>query len=128
MGALLSNHTPVEADDEIGILDGGESVSNHDDSLALASVSENFVESLLHLMLRLSIKGTRCFIQEENLRLSDECSCNGYSLLLTTRKLDASFSNERVITVWKGCFILDELECICVFTSFIEFSFCGNMV
>ena len=59
-------------------------------------------------MLRLSIKGWSCLIEEKDLWLSEKSSGNSDSLLLATWKFDSSLSNDGVIAIWEYSFITDE--------------------
>ena len=82
MGALLVNHSLLHDHNLVCIPDCGQAMSDYDNSL-LRSLDQR-IESLLHLMLALGIKGTGSFIKKNDLGLAHECSCNGNSLLLAT--------------------------------------------
>lgn len=84
MRSSLSDLSFLQNDDFICVSDGGESMSDHNDGLTKAFVSQDLIESLLDLMFRLSIQSTGCLIEEQDLWLSDESSSNSNSLLLAT--------------------------------------------
>ena len=107
MGAALHNVTMLHHNDLSGILNCAESVGDDDDGL-LATLDEG-VDSFLHLMLTLSVQSGSCFIEEQNLGLTDEGSCDGDTLLLSTGKLDTTLSNNSIINIREQISIVDEV-------------------
>lgn len=87
-------------------------MSYNNDGLTEFSVLEHGIESLLDLMLRLSVQSTGCFVEKKNLWLSDERSCDGNSLLLTSRQFDTSLTNKCVISLREDVLVLDKGKCI----------------
>lgn len=60
-------------------------------------------------MLAFRIQGAGGFIEQEELRLPDECSRNGDSLLLSARKLDATLTDDRIVSLRKHVFVVNEV-------------------
>ena len=71
----------------LGGHDSLKSVSDHDDCHRLSLLFLNVLDCSLHFMLRLWVKRWSCFIQNQNLRLLNQRSCDGNALFLTTRKI-----------------------------------------
>lgn len=107
VGSTLNDLTLVQDDDLIGILDGTQAMSDNDDGLL--AHSNQLVEGRLHLMLTLRVQGTGGFVQEENLRLADQSTSDGYTLLLPARKLDTSSSDKSLITIREKLGVSDEI-------------------
>lgn len=95
-------------------------MSNHNDCLRSIWISKQNIQSLLHMMLRFSIKSWCSFIKEKNLWFSDKSSCNSNSLLLTSRKLDSLLTNFSIVDQWENIFIVKEIVRICLSASFIN--------
>ena len=74
---------------DVRVVDCREAVSNDNGGSSLPG----FVESFLDNLLTLRVKGGGGFIKEEDLGVSDECSCNGYSLLLSPTQLGSLATN-----------------------------------
>ena len=87
---------------------------NDDDRLRELRVLQDDIKSLLNLMLGLRVEGGGRLVQQEDLRLPEESSCDGNALLLPSRELDAALTDERVITVREGDFVLDEIVRVCL--------------
>lgn len=118
MRALLDHVALAEHDDLVGITDGRQSV--RDDDARLRASLDQLIKSLLHLMLRLGIEGTRCLIKQDDLWLPDESPGNGDTLLLATREAHASLTHERVKALWEEQLVLDESERVGLATGFLE--------
>ena len=101
MGAVLDDLAFVDHNDRVGISDGAQPVRDYNYCLGDFWVLENLVEGLLYLMLGLGVKGAGCLVKEEDLGLPDQCSSNRNPLLLSSRQLDSSLSNHRLITLWQ---------------------------
>ena len=83
VGAAFFDFALVHHDDFVGVADCAQSVGDDDD--AEVAGLDQVVKCFLNLGFALSIQGTGCFIEQEQLRLSYECSCNRNSLLLAAR-------------------------------------------
>ena len=73
--ALLDSRQPVRDDDR-------------------CAVAHNRVESLLHLPLRVFVKGTSCLIEKQDAWLTNDSPSDSNSLLLTTREFAAAVTCE----------------------------------
>jgi len=103
----LHDFTLVEDDNFVSILDGTQAMSD-DDHGQLAKLNQLF-EGLLDLGLTLGVQGTGGLVQEKNLGLADESTGDGHTLLLPTRELDSSSSDQSLITVRELFSVLDEI-------------------
>ena len=82
MGASLLDLTLLHADDLIRVTDSAQPMSDNNDGLLTAI--DQLIQGLLHLMLTLSVKGRGGLVEKQELRLTDERTGNGDTLLLTT--------------------------------------------
>lgn len=57
------------------------------------------------------------FVEEQNLRISDQRPCESHSLLLTARELSALASNFRLKAIWQR---LNKVENVCVAASSLD--------
>ena len=96
-------------------------MSNDDNSLTEIWVSHDIIECLLYLMLRFGIESRSGFIKKKNFRLSNQSSSDRNSLLLATRELNTSFTDNCVIAIWEFLLILHETKSICFSASLIHF-------
>lgn len=81
----------------LGGHDSLKSVSNHDNCHGLSLLFLDVWNSSLHFVLRLGVKRWSCFIQNQNLWLLNQRSCDGNALFLTTRKIEhASHTNKGI--------------------------------
>ena len=67
----------------VGIVDGGETVSNHNACPALPGL----VQSFLHYLLTLCVQGRGCLIQKEDFGVPHQSTGDGDALLLTSGQL-----------------------------------------
>ena len=74
---------------DVRVIDGRETVSNDNGRSPLPC----FVESFLDDFLTLRIESRGGFIKEEDLGVSDESSCDGNSLFLSTAQLGTLATN-----------------------------------
>lgn len=74
------------------LLDGRETMSDHDGSTSLHDALEGFLDQ----PLRGLIQSTCCFVKKKDARLADNGPSNSDALLLATRKLAATVSSEHV--------------------------------
>lgn len=72
----------ADANDAVRSFDGRKTMRNANRSVVLL---KELAQSLVDKRLRFGIQRASSLIQDENVRLFDECSCNGYALLLSTR-------------------------------------------
>lgn len=79
VSALLNKFAGLNDEDHIAVLNRRDSVCHTQTSLAL----HQFVECLLHDLLVFMIESAGCFVEQENVRVLDDCSGNSDSLLLT---------------------------------------------
>ncbi len=79
----------------ISIIDGGEAMSNDN----AGSSYPGFVKSLLHDLLTLSVKSRSSFIQEKDLRVSNESPSNGNTLFLSTAELSSLGSHIGIVAL-----------------------------
>ena len=85
VSAELCKSALVKDDKPVGIAEGGKSVSNGDCRSALCELAQ----SVLYLLLRLSVKRSRRLVKYYYLRVMEYRSCNGNSLTFAARKLIA---------------------------------------
>ena len=52
---------------------------------------------LLDNPLAFVVERTRCFVEDQNSRLAQECASNRNTLALATRQAAAAFANDRVV-------------------------------
>ena len=62
------------------VLEGVNSMSDRNCGLTL----HHMIQRVLHFLFVCGIKGRCCFVQEKNMRLSEDSPCNGYSLFLSS--------------------------------------------
>jgi hypothetical protein len=77
---LFGDFSVLEHEDLTALLNGAHSMSNDDGGATLHSI----LQGHLNLLLRVLIECRGGFIQQKDLRLSDDGSCNGDSLLLSS--------------------------------------------
>lgn len=124
MSSSFHDDTFLEADDLVGVFDGGESVSNYDNSLTRLSVFEYIIKGCLDEMFRLGIESTGSFIQEQDLWFTDKSTGDCDSLFLSTRKFEASFTYESFISFWEDVLGHNEVVGIRLFGSLIKHFLC----
>ena len=90
------------------------------DDARLRAGLDQLIKSLLHLMLRLGIEGTRCLIEQDDLGLPDESPGDGDALLLATREAHASLTHERVEALREEQLVLNEGQCVSLTTGLLE--------
>ena len=82
---------------DVRVIDGRETVSDDNGCSTLPC----FIESFLDDFLALRIEGRGGLIEKEDLGVSDESSCNGDSLLLSTAQLGTLATNISGIALYK---------------------------
>ena len=98
MGPLFNHLAPSHDGNLVSIVDGGETVSNDNGGPSLPGL----VQCLLNHLLTLCIQGRGGLIKEEDLGISDQCSSDGYPLLLSTTQLIAFGSNFSAVPLSKN--------------------------
>lgn len=82
VGAFFGYSTvSIDADDTVRALDCRQAMCDANSCIVLL---EEFVECLVDKSLRLGIECTCCLVEDENVGLLDECSCNGDTLFLAS--------------------------------------------
>ena len=77
--ALLNDPAVADNKDLIRVLNGGQSVGDHDDGFA----GRQLRDRALYQMLIFRIDADRCLIQNDDRRILEQCPCNGYPLFFT---------------------------------------------
>ena len=90
MRATLLDLSVLHNDDLVCIADRAQPVSHDYDRLL--PTADQLVQRLLHLMLRLGVQRGRCLVQEEQLRFTNEGTCDCYALLLAAGEFDATLA------------------------------------
>jgi hypothetical protein len=80
MRAALDDASGIKDVDDICFLDGRQTMSDGDGSPSL----RRGIECRLHHLLALRVESTGRLVQQENLRVADECACDRNTLLLST--------------------------------------------
>jgi hypothetical protein len=86
----------IDADDTVGTFDGRKTMRNANRRIV---VQEKLAQSLIYKGLGLCVESACCLIEDENVGLLDQCSCNGNALLLSTRKLSATSTDMCLKTI-----------------------------
>ena len=113
----LTNTVLRDNDDLVGVLDGGESVSDDDGGSAVAKL----LERLLNEDLGRVIEGAGRLVKNEDRGVLEEDARDGNTLLLTARELDTSCADICVISVGECA---DEIVCACLLGGFDDFFHC----
>ena len=88
--------------DDLSILDDSEARASLHSSQSMSddnrgAVLHDAIEGLLYEALRLFVKGTRSFVEKQDLRVADDGSSDRDSLLLATRKLATAVTSEDAV-------------------------------
>ena len=67
-----------------------------------SSSFHQMIKCILYLPLCLSIESARCFIEDEYLRIRENCSSDSKSLSLSTRELESTLPYYRIESIWKS--------------------------
>ena len=116
---LLKDITLAEDDDVVCIFDRAQAVSDHHDS-HLVSTGHQLVESLLDLVLRLSVKSRSSLIEQQHARLADQSSCDGDALLLPTGHLDTTLTHDSLLTFGEESLVVHKSKDLRLLTSLLE--------
>ena len=95
MSACFEDSAIAEYHDQIGMHDGAQPMRDHEGG----SPSHQFGETLLDLLLTFSVEIAGSFIENENSRISQDRTCDGKSLALPARKLEATFADHGIESV-----------------------------
>ena len=95
MATHLTNLTIVHHDDTVCVFNGGESVSHRK---ARTTLHQRF-QRHLDMVFTFTIQSTRGFVQDEDLSVLQQGSCNGNALLLTARQQSPGFTDGRFQTL-----------------------------
>lgn len=120
MVASLFNLTILHDNNLICISDGAQAVSNHQN--CLLSALDKLVKSLLHLMFTFSVQSRGCLVENEQFRLTDECTSDSDSLLLPSGELHTTFADNGLVVQREVLYIMDEVVSVWRFGSFVHHS------
>ena len=115
MGALLNDVALTENNNLVSVDDGAQTVSNNHNGLV--ALSDQLVQGLLDLELRLSIEGASSFIKEQNTRLADKSSGNCDALLLTAGEFKTALAYNCVKAFGEEFGILHKGQDVCLPTA-----------
>ena len=105
MGALLNYSAVIEHQNAICVDDRRQTMC-HDNG---CTPHECLVDGRLNLSLGFSVQSRCCFVKQQDLRLTEECTSNGETLPLTTRNAHSTISDYRVIAIGQ---LLDKAVCM----------------
>ena len=95
VSAQLSHLPSTDDSNTVRTVDGRETVSDHNGGPSLPGL----VQCLLNHLLTLCVQGRGGLIKEKDFGISDQCSSNGYPLLLSSTQLSALCSNVGVVAL-----------------------------
>ena len=98
--SFCGNFTLVDEDNSVDILifEDMQVVGDHHSSLSFPEVAEQILkDSLAHV----GIQSTQAVVDEVDVRLRVDGSSDQHSLLLSSRQIDASFSDFGLLTSWQ---------------------------
>lgn len=95
VGAALDDLAVVEDHDDVGVLDGGESVGDDENG---ASFHER-IHAALDEGFGAGIDGRRCFVENHHWRIADGCAGDGEELALSLAEPGAVASEDGVVTL-----------------------------
>jgi len=93
VSAGLNHLAPMDDGNEVSIVDGRESVGNHNAGASFPGLVQSFLDDLFALC----VQCRSGFVQEEDFGVSDECTGNGYALFLSPADLRALWTNICVV-------------------------------
>jgi len=121
VSATLHDFAVLHNDNLVSIADRAQSVRDHDD--CLLSAVDQLVESLLHLVLRLSIQSRGRLVEQKELGLADQSTRNGDALLLAAGKLDTSLAHSSLVTIWEEVKVMDKVVGVGLMAGIIDHGF-----
>lgn len=95
MGSAFDNLAMVEDKDAVGMLDGGQTMGNHDRGAALHQASE----CLLDLEFGFGIKGRSGLVEDEDGRVFQDRASNTDTLPLSSGEIHSTVADERVVVL-----------------------------
>ena len=102
MVANSADAPAIHYDNAVGILYGGNALSDDD----LRSLRDKFTKALADQRIRTRIHSTGGIVQDQHLRLFQQCTRNAKTLLLAARDIGAALLDPRIIFVGE---LLDKL-------------------
>ena len=93
VAAAFCNALICNVEDAVGVLDGGKSVCDNEACSAL----QKCIEAFLQETFRLCVDGRGRFVENEDLRIGEQCTRKGDELLLALRQTGAAFVDLREI-------------------------------
>jgi hypothetical protein len=112
VSSLLSDFTMAKHNNLVSVADSAKTVSNHHHGLT--ALGNQLVKCLLNLMLRLSVKSTGGLVEKQDTGFADEGSGDSNSLLLTSRELQTTFTNNGIEAFREEFVVFDESKNVCL--------------
>ena len=97
MRAARSDSAVFHHEDEVGIFDGGDTLSDD----YLCRFGDKFAEARTDESVRFCIDGACRVVENEYFRLFQQCAGNAESLLLTARNIRAALLNLSLVAIGK---------------------------
>ena len=98
MRALLKNDTIIQYNNLVGAPNCRHAMRDHDQSPTVAERSHG----LLNRVLRNTVEITRRLVQDQQLRVCQNCTRNGEALLLTPGKPRPTIAKKRLVSFWQA--------------------------
>ena len=98
VGTALLNSFAVHDDDFVCVLDGGQTVRNHEGGAVLAQL----VQRILNVVFGHIIQRRGRFVQNQDWWIFQKDPCNRDALLLSAGQLDAALADEGVVALRQG--------------------------
>ncbi len=108
VGALLNDLTILEDENFISLLNGGEAVGND----KAGPTFHQSTHGLLYQEFQPGINRGGCFIQNQNLRVSQEGPSNGQKLLLTQGDVAGFLIHFHIVATWQGADKVVNIGCL----------------
>ncbi len=97
MCPAFGNFSPLHNANLVSMDDGGQSVCNHQNRLS----SQELIQRFLNQVLIFGVGKSRCFIQQNNGRILQNCSCQRYALHFATGKINTFCTDDSVCALWE---------------------------
>src|ERR1044071_3796591 len=101
MAAAFEDLPCLDDKDLVGAADGRQPVGDNERRAAFSQI----VQSFLDQRFRFAVKARGRLVENEDPRVSEQCSRDSDALTLAAGKLYAAFADDRVIAIWE---FLDE--------------------
>ena len=95
MRSCLDDAAAVDSDDLIAVTNRRQAMSDHDHRASLCDL----VETCEDMCLALRIERTRRLVEDQDLRVGDEGTCNGDALALSTGKQAAALADKGIVAL-----------------------------